>query len=796
MDSVDATSLLLRRAAIHQPTPTDQVLALEITKSLGHLALAVEHAGAYIQSGGGSLLEYKEQFETNRRIILEKSPAVSMHKDSVFETFIISFEKIKERNMAAARLLTFLGFLDGEAILENLILSNREDITVFWVKVVPGPTEFHAAVQELLSFSLIRVTLDGNVKSISLHPLVHCFSRARLDVDKQWRWIEIAASWVLLSSTATSAYEPYYPHLQELLQQTKSLKSFPKDLERYRRVWCYLGLLLQHHQHTWHSQGRMEELDKYAKMVMTVIEEDPNNRKNLSIISTMAVIFVQVFTAEYMDCGVNSDEVLRRYLITQITPSAATALQNAHNIANGSVSTARAAAIKKIKSEDDAPFSKAKIIVPINAIMSSPISVRELAEKASGFVEQRGSIGQRENVGPKPIIRDSNINPAVSSSPSMTENVTDSVNTSPIQPGPPALSDLRASVLPHSNKQGTTYENSSQNLPSTVSSPTSQPQYLGDIFLSMDPYIIQLLKSSLVALAQIYASHNRTAEADLLLEYSALPIDSSQISNQPHEISQLLSEVGQFAAQKDLEGLLKTFPKILNADPLEDQGRISQIGYCAIDYAILLNKLGRCGEAEMVVKRCFYGSEKAEEARARELKDKYVWVRKTLARALSLQGRVKEEYVVLCETLKIAQGVFGRNSLHFFHATFLLRCLPGESGKWEKYTQDLNECFANIYGAGLGKVRKEGFQMGMILWAQGALEETVFVFECFIKLANGALGEHDPLTEKARRAHALAQEEWASENRAESGVHFVRFATILFPRKMDDLSMLLEKEIA
>lgn len=77
MDSIDANSPFPGRAAVHGPTSAKQALAFGITKSLRYLALAVEHAGAYVQPGGGSLLEYKEQFETNRRITLEKSPAVS-----------------------------------------------------------------------------------------------------------------------------------------------------------------------------------------------------------------------------------------------------------------------------------------------------------------------------------------------------------------------------------------------------------------------------------------------------------------------------------------------------------------------------------------------------------------------------------------------------------------------------------------------------------------------------------------------------------------------------------------------
>ena len=71
MDANDAKTLLFRRAAIHHPTPTDETSAAEITKALGYLAPAIEHAGAYMQSIGGTLQDYQLQFQSDRRSTLE-----------------------------------------------------------------------------------------------------------------------------------------------------------------------------------------------------------------------------------------------------------------------------------------------------------------------------------------------------------------------------------------------------------------------------------------------------------------------------------------------------------------------------------------------------------------------------------------------------------------------------------------------------------------------------------------------------------------------------------------------------
>lgn len=188
MDAGDAVALLFRRAAIHHPTPKEEITGAEIAKSLGFLALAIEHAGAYIQSVGGNLQDYLQQFQNNRRDTLEKSPVFSMHKEFVFQTFKMSYEAVLERNRAAARLLCFMGFLDAEGVVESLILSTDERVTIFRDDVMSGPKEFWDGIQVLTSFSLIRVKIEAEKKSISLHSLVHYLCRARLIVENQWAW--------------------------------------------------------------------------------------------------------------------------------------------------------------------------------------------------------------------------------------------------------------------------------------------------------------------------------------------------------------------------------------------------------------------------------------------------------------------------------------------------------------------------------------------------------------------------------------------------------------------------------
>lgn len=67
MKAEDAVALLFHKAAPNHPTSTEELIGAETTKSLGYLALAIEHAGAYVHSVGGTLQEYLLQFQNNRR---------------------------------------------------------------------------------------------------------------------------------------------------------------------------------------------------------------------------------------------------------------------------------------------------------------------------------------------------------------------------------------------------------------------------------------------------------------------------------------------------------------------------------------------------------------------------------------------------------------------------------------------------------------------------------------------------------------------------------------------------------
>jgi len=355
-------------------------------------------------------------------------------------------------------------------------------------------------------------------------------------------------------------------------------------------------------------------------------------------------------------------------------------------------------------------------------------------------------------------------------------------------------------------------------LPSTTEPTTDslsfRPKHISDVFSSVTPPIrVQCLLSCLSTLIKVYYSHHRVAEADLLTIYSTLPVDSTeQADHTSLQLSQLLIEASRLASTGNLDGMLSIHAKIISIG----HGN-TEVMNVSLDYAIIMNKLGRPAEAERVIKQILHSKGtaqsidpmKLDQDLARDFQNAYVWLKKTLSTSQRLQHHLDQSLQTLLMTLQTAQAVFGINSLSYFHAAFLLyrfyschhpqsQSNPECPREAEKYWNILVSVLESLYcsdmsGGGGGKqvCSAEGLQMGIILWAQGALEETVGGFDAFAQLIGKIMGENDALSRKARRAAAIAKEEWQLSQKERRG-DVLRFGTIVFPRKIEDLSLLLE----
>ena len=598
------------------------------------------------------------------------------------------------------------------------------------------------------------------------------------------------------------------------MQQMTEIKSSPADIQKRRSVYYCLALLMSHYRFAWQNLGAMDELHKYSEMVMEVVEEDLEDQEHLSIVAVMALIEVQIITVQFISSDITYDQIVLRYVRKQMTPLAKKALENARDSQKKSnTSSKNASAAMSLPSEDDVKQGGLLSLHALTTALTQTVDAGSLvqvnlAQNDVQATQGSKAITSRDETSKHTPEVGGGLGQCKSLSiPSHDPFLTDQ------KPGNERLSQLESPVV---NEQTTEkHEDNSLTSPSMTEPATDslsfKPKHLSDVFLSVTPPIrVQCIRGSLGILIKVYHSHHRTAEADLLTTYSTLPVDSAEPADPlTLQISQLFIEASRLAAAQDLDGLLSIYSKIISIAPGSMEAT-----YISLDYAIILNKLHRPAEAERVIRQILYSKPttqssepmKLDQDLARDQQNAYVWLKKILSTSQRLQHHLDQSLQTLLITAQTAQAVFGTNSLSYYHAAFLLHRFyschhpqshsnpecPREADKYGDISVSVLE---NLYCRGTSGGKQvcsvEGLHMGVMLWAQGALEETVGGFDAFAELSGRIMGEDDALSRKARKAAAMAKVEWQLAQR-EKEEDVLRFGTMVFPRKTEDLALLLE----
>ncbi|WP_324673089.1 tetratricopeptide repeat protein [Hymenobacter sp. GOD-10R] len=188
----DATDFLLERTKDgRRETFEDQDLAKAIAIGLGQLALALEQAGAYIETTRCTLQQYHQKWETSRVMLLEWFDEQQMqYAKSVAITWITSFEMLTE---ASRTLLNRLGWLAPEPVPESLLEVSVPTAT---------PIDMLSGLVELARYSL--VTRSFTMPTFTVHRLVQEVTRQRLSLINRKNVLREALLWL----EKAFAYEP------------------------------------------------------------------------------------------------------------------------------------------------------------------------------------------------------------------------------------------------------------------------------------------------------------------------------------------------------------------------------------------------------------------------------------------------------------------------------------------------------------------------------------------------------------------------------------------------------------
>ena len=156
-----------------------------IDKEMDGLPLAIATAGAYLDQVAVSLPDYLRLYKQSWMRLQASSPELDSYEDrTLYSTWQISFDHVKQQNELSAELLRFWAYFDNQDLwLELLQHSDSNDPD--WIReLTKDEVSFHQAVRVLCSHGLVEVdtfsqgliesrgySIHGCVRSWTVHVL-------------------------------------------------------------------------------------------------------------------------------------------------------------------------------------------------------------------------------------------------------------------------------------------------------------------------------------------------------------------------------------------------------------------------------------------------------------------------------------------------------------------------------------------------------------------------------------------------------------------------------------------------
>ena len=264
MEEADAITLLLKASCLDVSAVHIEV-AKSIVTELGCMPLAVDQAGAYIGAGRCSIDEYLQQFSLHRQTLMSDATfrGASNYNQTVYGTWDLSLREIKKRASgqsnagdaqaahAAILILQICAFYHHNNISKDIFQSAAEESREHEVdsevaKKLPLAMSsldhtllaldnngrwddfiFGQGIAVLLSFSLMR--RDQSSKMLSVHPLVHCWSREQMSKSEQQRMYEMGS--IILCCAISQRLSSYDYGLRRLIfPHIKAIESYGSQM--------------------------------------------------------------------------------------------------------------------------------------------------------------------------------------------------------------------------------------------------------------------------------------------------------------------------------------------------------------------------------------------------------------------------------------------------------------------------------------------------------------------------------------------------------------------------------------
>lgn len=291
MTAEEGMRFLLRRARIMAADTSlddvshmNRVAAQQIVQAMDGLPLALDQAGAYIETTACGMVGYWERYKQQRTRLLRLRGQVAVydHPAPVATTWSLSFEKAQQANPAAAELLQFCAFLHPDAIPEEILTKGAPELGPLLAPIAADLIDLDTAIGELRKYSLLR--RDPDIQILNIHRLIQAVLKDAMDENTQRQWAErtvraVNRTFPDVEFATWHLCQRCLPHAQvcaELISQWNL--AFPEAARLLYQAGCYVGERAQH------SQAERFFLQSLALYKNVMGPEHSNVAKNLDIL--------------------------------------------------------------------------------------------------------------------------------------------------------------------------------------------------------------------------------------------------------------------------------------------------------------------------------------------------------------------------------------------------------------------------------------------------------------------------------------------------------------------------------
>jgi tetratricopeptide (TPR) repeat protein len=155
--------------------------AVRLAEELDGLPLALATAGAYLKQTAMSFSDYLRLYKASWAKLQKTSPELSSYKDrTLYSTWKLSFDRIKQQNELSAMLLRFWAYLDNQDIWFELLRDADSEDPKWICELTEDELSFNGAIRVLSEHGLVESHSSPleriEARGYSIHSCVHSWS--------------------------------------------------------------------------------------------------------------------------------------------------------------------------------------------------------------------------------------------------------------------------------------------------------------------------------------------------------------------------------------------------------------------------------------------------------------------------------------------------------------------------------------------------------------------------------------------------------------------------------------------